>query len=124
MTERYQVYKCMQCGNIIEVLHASAGELTCCGQPMRLCTENTTEAAVEKHIPVLLRTPEGLEAKVGSVTHPMEDKHYIEWIEVLADGRICRQFLAPGEAPSAVFQNAGDGVVAREFCNLHGLWRS
>lgn len=124
MTERNQVYKCMQCGSIIEVLHASSGELNCCGQPMRLLNENTTDAAVEKHLPVISATATGVNAAVGSVAHPMEEKHYIEWIEVLADGRLMRQYLNPGEAPAAAFCLAADGVVAREYCNLHGLWRS
>jgi superoxide reductase len=124
MTQRNQIYKCMQCGNMIEVLHASAGELSCCGQPMRLLYENTTDAAVEKHLPVLTPTETGFNAAVGSVAHPMEEKHYIEWIEVLADGRVLRQYLSPGEAPAAVFCLKAEGVVAREYCNLHGLWRS
>jgi superoxide reductase len=124
MTERNQIYKCMLCSNIIEVLHASAGELSCCGQSMRLLTENTTDAAVEKHLPVLTPTAAGFAAAVGSVAHPMEEKHYIEWIEVLADGRVLRQYLSPGEAPAAAFCLKAEGVVAREYCNLHGLWRS
>lgn len=124
MTQRNEIYKCMRCGNIVEVLHASAGELTCCGEAMRLLHENTTDAALEKHIPVLTQHPTGVDAVVGSVLHPMEDKHFIEWIEVLADGRVYRQFLNPGEAPAAVFCITAQDIVAREFCNLHGLWRS
>jgi superoxide reductase len=124
MTERFQIYKCVQCGNMVEVLHAAAGELACCSEPMRWLKENTTEAALEKHIPVLTRTAEGVDAVVGSVAHPMEEKHYIEWIEVITDGRLQRQFLQPGQPPSAVFCLKEDGLSAREYCNLHGLWRS
>lgn len=124
MTQRDQVFKCQVCGNIVEVLHAAAGELSCCGQPMLCLKENTTEAALEKHIPVVTHTTAGLNAAVGSVAHPMEEKHYIEWIEVLADGRTHRQYLAPGEQPSAEFCLTPGAAVVREYCNLHGLWRS
>jgi superoxide reductase len=124
MTQRSEIYKCMKCGNMIEVLHAGTGELVCCDEAMRLLRENTTDAALEKHIPVLTKHATGVDAVVGSVLHPMEDKHYIEWIEVLADGRVFRQFLSPGEAPAAVFCIEAEGIVAREYCNLHGLWRS
>lgn len=123
MTARLQVYKCEVCGNIVEVLHAGVGELVCCNQPMKLCEENTVDAAQEKHVPVVERTEGGWRVKVGSVAHPMEEKHYIEWVELLADGKAYRQFLNPGEAPEAVFAVDAQEVKAREYCNLHGLWR-
>lgn len=122
-TERLQVYKCSICGNMAEMIRAGAGELVCCGQPMQLLTENTTDAAREKHVPVIERADGGIKVKVGSVPHPMEDKHYIEWIEVIADGRAYRQFLNPGGAPEAFFLVEGNQITAREFCNLHGLWK-
>lgn len=123
MTEKLQVYKCEVCGNIVEMLHAGMGELVCCGQPMKLFVENTVDAAKEKHVPVKESGDAGVTVKVGSVAHPMEEKHYIEWIEVIADGKIYRQFLEPGQAPEAFFPVKGD-VTAREYCNLHGLWKA
>jgi superoxide reductase len=124
MTDRLQIYKCEICGNIVEVIHEGKGELVCCGEPMKQFVENTVDAAREKHVPVIERTASGFTIKVGSVPHPMEEKHYIEWIEVIADGEAYRQFLKPGEAPEATFDIAGEKVTAREYCNLHGLWKS
>jgi superoxide reductase len=124
MTKRLQVYKCGVCGNMTEVVHASAGELVCCGQPMNLMTENTTDAATEKHVPVISKISGGFKVMVGSVAHPMEEKHYIEWIELIADGKAYRQFLDPGGKPEAVFMVDAAEVTAREYCNLHGLWKS
>lgn len=123
MVERLQVYKCEKCGNMVEVLHGGGGELVCCGQPMVLLTENTVDAAREKHVPVVEKTDAGVKVMVGSVAHPMEENHYIEWIELLADGKAYRQFLEPGGSPEATFDIEADQVAAREFCNLHGLWR-
>jgi superoxide reductase len=122
MTEKLQIYKCEVCGNIVEMLHAGAGQLVCCGEPMKLCRENTVDAAKEKHVPVIEKTAAGIKVMVGSVPHPMEQAHYIEWIEIIADGRAYRKFLNPGEAPEAVFEIKADKVTAREYCNLHGLW--
>ena len=124
MAEKLQVYKCDVCGNIVEVLHGGAGELVCCGQPMALLTENTVDAAKEKHVPVIEKIAGGIKVKIGEVAHPMEDKHYIQWIEIIADGKAYRQFLNPGEAPEATFNIEADQVTAREYCNLHGLWKA
>ena len=124
MTEKLQIYKCEVCGNIVEMLHAGAGQLVCCGQPMKLFKENTTDAAKEKHVPVIEKTATGFKVKVGSVAHPMEAAHYIEWIEVIADGQAYRKFLNPGEAPEATFEIKAEKVTAREYCNLHGLWKA
>ncbi len=123
MAKRYEVYKCEVCGNIVEVLHSGAGELVCCGQPMKLMKENTTDAAKEKHVPVVEKVEGGVKVKIGSVAHPMEEKHYIEWIEIIADGKAYRQFLAPGQAPEAIFPVESMNITAREYCNLHGLWK-
>ena len=123
MTEVGQVYKCNICGNIVEVLHAGAGHLVCCGKPMELLIEKNKDIGLEKHVPVIEKTDGGIKVKVGSIPHPMEGKHYIEWIEVLADGKTCRKFLKPGDAPEAVFCVIADSVMAREFCNVHGLWK-
>jgi len=124
MTEKLQIYKCEVCGNIVEMLHAGVGELVCCGQPMKLYQQNSVDAAKEKHVPVIEKTATGFKVKVGSVAHPMEEKHYIEWIEVIADGKAYRAFLNPGEAPEASFDIKAEQVTAREYCNLHGLWKS
>lgn len=124
MTEKLQIYKCEVCGNIVEMLHAGAGEMVCCGQPMKLYKENTVDAAKEKHVPVIEKAAAGIKVKVGSVAHPMEEKHYIEWIEVIADGKAYRKFLNPGEAPEATFELKAEKVTAREYCNLHGLWKA
>ena len=123
MAERLEVYKCEICGNIVEVLHGGGGELVCCGQPMVLMVENTVDAAKEKHVPVIEKVSWGIKVKVGSVAHPMEEKHHIEWVEIIADGKAYRQFLNPGDAPEATFDGAADQVTAREYCNLHGLWK-
>lgn len=124
MANRLDVYKCDICGHIVEVLHEGGGELVCCGQPMLHMTENTVDASKEKHVPVVEKVPGGVRVKVGSVAHPMEEKHYIEWIELVADGRAYRQFLKPGDAPEAFFAVEASELYAREYCNLHGLWRS
>ncbi len=123
MTERWQVYKCELCGNMVEVLRAGPGELVCCGQAMKLLTENTTDAAVEKHVPVVEKTDDGYKVSVGSVDHPMEEKHFIEWIELIAGDKNYREHLSPGQTPQAFFKIDADNVTAREFCNLHGLWK-
>lgn len=124
MAERLEVFKCNVCGHIIEVLHAGQGELVCCNQPMAQLVENTVDAATEKHVPVIKKTEDGVVVKVGEVAHPMEESHYIEWIEVIAGDNIHRQFLNPGQTPEAAFKAVGDQVSAREFCNLHGLWKA
>ncbi len=122
MAEKLEIYKCDICGNIVEILHGGAGELVCCGQAMKRFVENTVDAAKEKHVPLIENTGDGVVVKVGSVAHPMEEKHYIEWVELIVDGKAYRQFLSPGEAPEAKFEIAAGNVTAREYCNLHGLW--
>ena len=124
MAEQLEIYKCDACGNIVEVLHGGGGELVCCGESMKLFVENTFDAAKEKHVPVIEKTTDGFKVTVGSVAHPMEAKHYIEWIEVIAGGKTYRQFLKPGDKPEATFCIDADQVTAREYCNLHGLWKA
>lgn len=124
MTERLQIYKCEVCGNIVEVIHTGKGELVCCGQPMKLMTENTVDASKEKHVPVIEKIDGGFKVKVGSVSHPMEEKHFIEWIQLIAGEKAYRQFLQPGQAPEAAFKIDADNVSARELCNLHGVWKA
>jgi superoxide reductase len=123
MAEKLEVYKCNVCGNIVEVLHGGQGELVCCGQPMVRLVENTVDAAKEKHVPVVEKVDAGVKVKVGEVAHPMEEKHFIEWVEVIADGKVYRQFLNPGETPEATFNVEAEKITAREYCNLHGLWK-
>jgi len=124
MTKRGQVYKCEVCGNIVELLHTGAGTLVCCNQPMKLMDEKTADFTTEKHVPIIERISGGWRVTVGSTLHPMEAQHYIEWIELIAEGRICRKYLKPGDAPTAEFQTPVDMVTAREYCNVHGLWKS
>ena len=124
MTEQRQIYKCNVCGNIVEVLHTGKGQLVCCGQPMKLLKENTVDASLEKHVPLIEKTADAIEVKVGSIPHPMEEKHYIEWIEIIANGKAYRQFLKPGSDPKAIFQIPANSITARAYCNVHGLWKS
>lgn len=124
MAKRNEVYKCEHCGNIVEVMHGGAGELVCCGSPMVLQVENTVDAAKEKHVPVIEKVEGGVSVKVGDVAHPMEEKHYIEWIEVIADGKSYIQFLNPGDEPKATFKLDAAQITARAYCNLHGLWKA
>jgi len=122
MTKLNEVYKCSLCGNIVEILHPGAGALVCCNERMAVLTENTVDASKEKHVPVIEIGASSITVKVGSVTHPMEAAHFIEWIELIADGKVYRQQLQPGQAPEAVFPVIASQVTAREYCNLHGLW--
>ncbi|MGB2822473.1 MAG: desulfoferrodoxin [Phycisphaerae bacterium] len=124
MTEKLQVYKCDVCGIVAEVLENGAGELVCCGQPMTLQQEKTEDATTEKHVPYIESIDGGVKVRIGqNAAHPMEEKHYIQWIELLADGKAYRQFLEPGDAPEAVFSVTGGDLSAREYCNIHGLWK-
>ncbi len=124
MTKRNQVFKCEKCGMIVEVLFGGAGSLVCCGQPMDLLAENTVDAAVEKHVPVVAKKEGGLQVVVGDVRHPMVEKHWIAWIELLADGNVYRSNLEPGDAPEAFFRVDVEHGVVRAFCNLHGHWQT
>jgi len=124
MTQLKQIYKCNICGNIVEVLHSGAGQLVCCGQPMEQLSEKTEDIGYEKHVPIIEKTEKGVLVKVGSVPHPMEDSHYIEWIEIIADGKYCRKFLKPGDKPEAFFEVTAEKIEAREYCNIHGLWKA
>ncbi len=124
MAEVKQVYKCEICGNITEVLHGGAGELVCCGEPMKLLDEKTKDEGNEKHVPVIEKTENGVKVKVGSVLHPMEEEHYIEWIAINSDGVTYRKYLKPGDSPEAEFCVKAENISAREYCSIHGLWRS
>jgi superoxide reductase len=121
---RLEIYKCGVCGNMVEVLHVGGGELVCCNQPMNLQVENTTDAAKEKHVPVIEKSSDGFKVKIGSVAHPMEEKHYIEWVQIISGDKSYREFLKPGIAPEAVFKLLEGSVTAREYCNIHGLWKA
>ena len=124
MAKVNEVYKCEVCGNIVEVLHGGEGDLVCCGQNMVLLDEKTADQTTEKHVPVIEKTDKGFKVTVGSTLHPMEEKHYIEWIELIADGKSYRQFLKPGDQPVAEFCVSASSVTAREHCNVHGLWKN
>lgn len=124
MTQLNEIYKCEICGNIVEVLHTGAGELVCCGQPMTLLNEKTEDEGQEKHVPVVEKIDNGIKVKVGSIPHPMEDSHYIEFVEILVDGKVYRKYLNPGDTPEAEFDVSGENITARQYCNVHGLWRA
>lgn len=124
MTKLNLVYKCLECGNIVEVVHASTGNLVCCGKPMQLLKENSIDASTEKHVPVLEKKGDKVIVKIGQVPHPMTEEHFIEWIEILADEKVYRKYLKPGDLPEAEFMIFTDDIIAREYCNLHGLWKS
>jgi len=125
MTQINQIYKCPICGNIIEVLHAGAGQLVCCGQPMELMTAKNSDEGQEKHLPVITKTESGVTVTVGSIPHPMEETHFIEWIEIdTVDGKIGKKFLKPGEKAEAFFQTKSEIKSARAYCNVHGLWQT
>lgn len=125
MTKLLQVYKCDTCGNMVEVVHAGDGELSCCGKPMKLMKEDVQEASLEKHVPVIEPWRKGYHVKVGSAKHPMEEKHSIEWIELIADGQSFKRYLSPADEPEAFFDGVvADAVTARAYCNLHGLWKA
>lgn len=124
MTHKLEIYKCSICGNIVEVMHAGASALVCCGEEMKLMAENSADAAKEKHVPVIEVGGGTITVKIGSVPHPMEEKHYIEWIELIGDDKSYVHFLKPGDAPQATFPLTAKKVIAREYCNLHGQWKS
>ena len=124
MALRNEVYKCDLCGNIVEVMAGAAGALACCGQDMNLLTENTVDAAVEKHVPVPSDSAEGLLVNVGSVDHPMTDDHYIQWVELISGDTTYSVFLNPGDKPQACFPSLKGDVTVRAYCNLHGLWKN
>lgn len=123
------IYKCELCGNIVEVIHAGGGELSCCGQAMKKFEEKTADGSKEKHVPLIEKTDKGYKVTVGSTLHPMTPEHYIEWIELtVGDSKVQRVYLKPGDEPVANFQICAKcfdkPVSAREFCNVHGLWKS
>jgi superoxide reductase len=132
MAKQNQIYKCNTCGNIIEILHAEAGQLVCCGQPMELLKEKNGDEGLEKHVPVIeelsanvCQGKDGFKVKVGSIAHPMETGHYIEWIEIIpADGKRGKKFLRPGDKPEVEFYTREEIIGARTYCNVHGLWRT
>ena len=125
MTELRQIYHCPICGNLVEVLFTGNGELVCCGEPMILLEGNTVDAAKEKHVPIITELGDKVKVSVGSVPHPMEEKHYIAMIEVLTEKKVHRKELKPGDVPEAIFPVKAEKVLfAREYCNLHGIWKT
>jgi superoxide reductase len=122
MDQINSIYKCGVCGHVVQVLHAGAGQLVCCNQPMEMLTEKSQEEGMEKHLPVIEKTDKGIKVKIGSILHPMEEKHYIEWIQIIAGDKSCRKYLKPGDAPEAEFEVDSENIIARAYCNVHGLW--
>jgi superoxide reductase len=124
MTEIDQIYRCSVCGNIIEILHSGEGQLVCCSKSMELLNAKNKDVGLEKHVPIIEKTESGVIVKIGSISHPMEESHYIEFIEIIADGKIYRKFLKPGEEPMVNFNIKINKIEARGYCNIHGLWKS
>ncbi len=125
MPGKMEIYKCNLCGNVVEVTTGGSGDLNCCGQAMIQMSENTTDAAVEKHVPSLEKKENGWQVNVGTVDHPMADDHYIEWVELIVnDTTLYREYLNPGDKPTAFFPVTAETVTARAYCNLHGLWKA
>lgn len=124
MPERREIYKCEACGNIVEVIDGGGADLVCCGENMQLLEGSTTDEGKEKHVPVIESFAEGIKVKVGDNPHPMEEKHYIEWIEIIDGDTSHRQYLKPGQSPEAIFTCADVNVTAREYCNVHGMWKA
>lgn len=124
MTKIKQIYSCSICGNIVEVLHSGVGQLVCCGQVMELLGEKKEDVGQEKHVPIIETVGNNVKVKVGSVPHPMEQKHYIELVEIMTNGEIYRRFLKPSEKPEAEFCVTAEKMQARAYCNIHGLWKS
>ena len=125
MPQRFDIYKCLICGNILEIIHNADGIPLCCAKEMKYMEENTVEASKEKHIPVLAKIDNGYEVKVGEIEHPSEEGHYIEWIElILSNGQNLKKFINPGEHPAAQFKTDSEAVAVRAYCNLHGLWKA
>lgn len=120
---RLQVWQCQKCGTIVEILVPSKGSLSHCDEPMKLLEEKTAPAPQEKHVPVITKVDGGYKVMVGGKPHPMTDGHWIQWIELIADGKVYRQFLNSGDKPEAFFKVDAKEVSAREHCNLHGLWK-
>lgn len=123
MTKLRELYKCNICGNVVEIAHAGATALVCCGEAMDKLEATTEDKGREKHLPVVTETDSGIRVEVGSVHHPMEEKHYIQFIEVLTDDKIHRKELDGAETPAAEFAVAKKDVQeVRSYCNIHGLW--
>lgn len=122
MTKLHQIYRCPICGNVVEVLHTGVGQLVCCGQPMDLFESKTEDVGFEKHIPVIEKTSTGITVKVGSIPHPMEEAHFIEWIEVISNDQVFKKFLQPNQPAQASFDLTSDNLQVRAYCNIHGLW--
>jgi superoxide reductase len=123
MSEKLGLYKCSLCGNIVEAMHAGDGQMICCGKPMDKLAAKTADVGKEKHVPVTEKLNGLIKVRVGSIPHPMEEKHYIEWVQIMQGDKVYEQFLKPGQVPEAVFELRGDGVVAMAYCNIHGLWK-
>ena len=124
MAKQREIYVCAVCENIVEVERGGKGKLSCCGQEMKLAVPNVTDAAEEKHVPVIEKKGDGILVKVGSAEHPMTDDHYIVYIDICDDGIMRRRYLKPGMPPEAFFKCASEKAVAKEYCNKHGLWKS
>jgi superoxide reductase len=119
----FEFYRCERCGNVVALLKKGGGTLTCCGQAMTKLEANSTDAAQEKHVPVVVKEGGKIKVSVGSVPHPMLPEHHIEWIALVSGDKVEFAFLKPGEEAKAEFDEVASGTVY-EYCNLHGLWKA
>ena len=124
MTKLKEIYKCETCGNIVEILHEGVGKLVCCKKPMKLLEEKTKDEGEEKHVPIIKKNEDGIIIEVGENPHPMEDKHFIEWIEIQTEKGSSKKFLQPGDDPVKKFPVKKEIKKVRIYCNIHGLWKS
>jgi superoxide reductase len=126
MTKELEIRKCNKCGNVTEIFHGEGADLVCCGQKMESLEEQTADTATEKHVPYIEEIEDGYKVVIGeNQLHPMIDTHYIEWIELIVDNNIYRKKLQPNDKPEAIFKvEKSNNVIAREYCNIHGLWKS
>lgn len=122
MTQKREIYRCSICGNMIEVTNAGVGTLVCCEKPMVRLDGNEADASFEKHVPVVEKMSGGYRVRVGSLSHPMTEGHYIQWIELMTKKKVLRHELTPDDMPEATFLTDEEMVCARAYCNLNGLW--
>lgn len=122
--KKYSVLKCEKCGNLVEALSDGHAPLMCCGEKMVELEEKTADKTTEKHVPIIEKVEGGYKVVVGSTAHPMTEAHLIEWIELVTEDSVLRGYLTPDSAPEYTFITDKKALYAREYCNLHGLWKS
>jgi len=124
--KKKQIFRCPICGNIVEVVNVGGGTLVCCGQPMELLKEKSSDEGMEKHVPVVSIDGDKVLVKIGSVPHPMTEEHFIQWVECIVNGDSYFKKLHPNDVPEVEFEIEGDlsNITVRLYCNIHGLWKA